>query len=61
MRLQEPLAANQPLATLYPLKDALKEVWPPPACGKAGGAGQAGCGMPGTADPTTALRRNLRE
>lgn len=51
MRLQEPLAANQPLATLYPLKDALKEVWPPPACGKAGGAGQAGCGMPGTADP----------
>lgn len=31
VRLQELLAANQPLATVYVLKDALKEVWYAPS------------------------------
>ena len=31
MQLQELLAANQPLATVYVLKDALKDVWYAPS------------------------------
>ena len=34
VRLQELLAANQPLATVYVLKDALKEVWYAPSVRK---------------------------
>ena len=49
VRLQELLAANQPLATVYVLKDALKDVWYAPAYERAGGAGEVGCGMLGTA------------
>jgi len=46
VQVQELLAANQPLATVYLLKDALKEVWYPRASGKAGNAGGPGYGRP---------------
>ena len=52
MRLQKLLAANQSLATVYPLKD----VWHAPSVREGWRAGEAGCGMPGTAVPATALR-----
>ena len=35
MQLQELLAANQPLATVYVLKDALKEIWYASSVGEA--------------------------
>ena len=49
VQLQELLAANQPLATVYVLKDALKDVWFAPSVRRAGAAGEPGCGTPGTA------------
>ncbi len=48
VQLQEILEANQPLATVYVLKDALKEIWYAPACGRVGAAGGTGCATPGT-------------
>ena len=40
VQLQELLAANQPLATVYVLKDALKDVWYAPAYERVGDAGE---------------------
>jgi transposase len=61
VQLQELLAANQPLATVYVLKDALKDVWFAPRT-RAGAAGEPGCGTPGQRPrAATALRRNLRK
>ena len=45
VQLQELLAANQPLATVYVLKDALKDVWYAPAYERVGDAGEPGCDM----------------
>ena len=44
VQLQE-AAANQPLATVYVLKDALKDVWYAPAYERVGDAGEPGCDM----------------
>ncbi len=48
VQLQEILKANQPLATVYVLKDALKDIWYAPSVREAGAAGGAGCATPGT-------------
>jgi hypothetical protein len=62
VQLQELLAANQ-RATVYVLKDALKDVWFAPSVREAGAAGEPGCGTPGTAASRrySASPRNLRK
>ena len=44
MKLQELLAANQPLAMVYVLKEGLKGIWYAPSVWKDGDDGGAGCG-----------------
>lgn len=54
VRLQELLATNQPLAAVYVLKDALKEIRYAPSVrvsGKVGGASETGGAMPGPQEP----------
>ena len=62
VQLQELLAANQPLATVYVLKDALKDVWYAPAYERVGDAGEPGCDMLASGlAPLQRFARNLRK
>ena len=62
VQLQELLAANQPLATVYVLKDALKDVWYAPSVRRVGDAGEPGCDMLASdLAPLQRFARNLRK
>jgi len=61
VRLQKLLAANQPLAMVYPLKDALKEVWYAPAGRLAALAMLAAACLGQRSRAAAAFARNLRE